>query len=416
MKNYKLTIKLMSLAMAVTLLAGICFATGITGTAPSALADGASDTAPVYVSPAVAVYEKCADSVVGVVTYVENWSRSTGKVEKTRYSEGSGVILTEDGYILTNNHVIANGTYYEVLLSGNEAVEAALVGTDSGTDLAVLKVDRTGLKPIEIGSSSELKVGQTVIAVGNPGGSVLANSVTQGIVSALERDVGKSFKRTVKTIQHDAAINPGNSGGALLNAYGQLIGINTLKMSGSAYTARYEGLGFAIPIDLAYPLAQQIIAHGEVFRPALGINCMTFEGPEEVTSSYPPASVLINSISEGTPAEQAGLQALDFITQIDDVRISSLNDLTSALEKYSAGDTVSVKVIRYDDLNSLRQLLSYQGYIDSSDNYGFGYPFGFGFGYGYGYGSRGTNFSYQEYTIDVTLELLGSTTNKPVSD
>lgn len=372
----------------------------------------ATEISTYYESPAVAVYEKCADSVVGVITYKESWVRSAGDVQKTEVGEGSGIVISDDGYILTNNHVVADGNYYEVLLPSGEKAEAELVGTDSGTDIAVLKVNDQTLKAIEIGSSSNLKVGETVIAIGNPGGSVLANSVTQGIVSALERDVENAFTRSVKTIQHDAAINPGNSGGALLNTKGQLVGINTLKYTGSTYSSTtYEGLGFAIPIDMAMPLAQQIIEFGEVRRPALGITCGTFSGPDEPISNYPPASVVISEVTQDGPAAAAGLQAFDFITEVDGTRITSLNDLTAVLDSHKEGDTVKVKALRYDNTNAIIALLNSLSYgynYGGSSIYG-----GFGNGFGGGYGNGGYNASnrltYQELTFDVTLKVMNHT-------
>lgn len=366
------------------------------------------------VSPAIAVYEKASDSVVGVITYTEQWVRSSNDVQKSEVGEGSGVVISDDGYILTNNHVVEDGNYYEVLLPSGDKVEATLVGTDSGTDIAVLKVEDQTLKAIEIGSSADLKVGETVIAIGNPGGSILANTVTQGIVSALERDMGDTFTRTVKTIQHDAAINSGNSGGALLNTKGQLVGINTLKYTGGTYSSTtYEGLGFAIPIDTAMPIAQQLIEYGEVRRPSLGISCATFSGPDEAISSYPPASVVISEVTTDGPADEAGLKAYDFITEVDGTRITSLNDLTAILDTHEEGDTVTVTVLRYKNTNAILNILNnvYSSSSSSSDySNGYGYNYGYGYGYGNSYGNS-YNYSSLEYetvTVDVTLKVMGA--------
>lgn len=362
------------------------------------------DTSDYTDSPAVAVYEKCADSVVGVITSSQQWDNMSRELVQEEIGEGSGVVISDEGYILTNNHVVEDGSYYEVLLPSGDKVEATLVGTDSGTDIAVLKVEDQTLKAIEIGSSSDLKVGETVIAIGNPGGSEFANTVTQGIVSALERDLDNAFTRTVKTIQHDAAINPGNSGGALLNIKGQLVGINTLKYTGSSYSSTtYEGLGFAIPIDTIMPLAEQIIEYGEVRRPALGITCGTFSGPDEPIDSYPPASVVITEVTPDGPADKAGIKALDFITEVNGVRITSLNDLTALLDTCNEGDTVSVTVLRYDNTNTLLALLNSLGYNIYSNNSGSNY-------YG-GYGSS-SRLTYEEITMDVTLEILSSATTE----
>lgn len=399
--------KVLSLIAVATVFTMVGTGIGATAMRTNALAEATPqaeeiDTADYSASPAVAVYEKCSESVVGVITYSESYSRATGNVEKTEVGEGSGIVISDDGYILTNNHVIADGNYYEALLSSGDKVEAELVGADSGTDIAVLHVEGQTLKAIEIGTSTDLKVGETVIAIGNPGGSVLANTVTQGIVSALERDMKNTFTRDVKTIQHDAAINPGNSGGALLNTKGQLVGINTLKYTGSTYSSTtYEGLGFAIPIDTAMPLAEQIIEYGEVRRPALGITCGTFSGPDEPISNYPPASVVISDVTKGAPAEEAGLMPFDFITEVDGTRIKSLNDLTAVLDSHKEGDTITVKVLRYDNTNAIISLLNSLSYGSTYGNiYGSSI-------YGGGYSSS-TKLTYQELTFDVTLKVMGS--------
>lgn len=399
--------KVLSLIAVATVFTMVGTGIGATAMQTNALAEATPqaeeiDTADYSASPAVAVYEKCSESVVGVITYSESYSRATGNVEKTEVGEGSGIVISDDGYILTNNHVIADGNYYEALLSSGDKVEAELVGADSGTDIAVLHVEGQTLKAIEIGTSTDLKVGETVIAIGNPGGSVLANTVTQGIVSALERDMKNTFTRDVKTIQHDAAINPGNSGGALLNTKGQLVGINTLKYTGSTYSSTtYEGLGFAIPIDTAMPLAEQIIEYGEVRRPALGITCGTFSGPDEPISNYPPASVVISDVTKGAPAEEAGLMPFDFITEVDGTRIKSLNDLTAVLDSHKEGDTITVKVLRYDNTNAIISLLNSLSYGSTYGNiYGSSI-------YGGGYSSS-TKLTYQELTFDVTLKVMGS--------
>lgn len=403
-KKSKVLNKVISLIAVAAVFTMVGTGLGATAMRSEALAEPAAQDAATVdyaASPAVAVYEKCADSVVGVITYSESYSRSSGEVEKKEVGEGSGVVISDDGYILTNNHVVADGTYYEALLASGDKVEATLIGTDSGTDIAVLKVEGQTLKAIEIGTSAGLKVGETVIAIGNPGGSVLANTVTQGIVSALERDMEDTFTRAVRTIQHDAAINPGNSGGALLNTRGQLVGINTLKYTGSSYSpTAYEGLGFAIPVDTAMPLAEQIIQYGEVRRPALGITCGTFSGPDEPISNYPPASVVISDVTKDGPAAEAGLMALDFITEVDGTRITSLNDLTAVLDAHEEGDTVSVKVLRYDNTNAIISLLN-------SLSYGYGSSSIFGGYYGGGYNAS-TRLTYQELTFDVTLKVLGN--------
>ena len=369
-------------------------------------------------SPAIYVSQKNANSVVGVITNKQEWNRSNGEVKETMYAQGSGVVIKEGGYVLTNYHVIENGDSYQILMPSGEKVNAKVAGSDSSLDLAVLQVDSAyadQLVPATIGTSTNLIVGSTVIAIGNPGGEVLANTVTQGVVSALERsDVsGSNTTRSVDYIQHDAAINSGNSGGGLFNYKGELVGINTLKYSGSVYSSvSFEGLGFAIPIDTAYPIAQQLIENGSVVRPQMGVTVTDYSGPDEPMSNYAPASVCIMSVNAGSPAEDAGLKQYDFIYAVNGERVTSFRELTSVLDKFSAGDTVTVTVVRYNNVYPMTN--------NNNNNYYYGNnPFGNFFGgYGYGYGNNGSSSQsnpsasdlvvgggYDFVTVDVTLEL-----------
>lgn len=366
---------------------------------PTAYAESTSVAEPTEdTSPAIYVAEKNINSVVGVITNSQTWDQSKGVIDEP-VAQGSGVVIAEGGYILTNYHVIADGTAYQILMPSGEKVDAELVGTDSSTDLAVLKVDdeaASQLVPVDIGTTDSLKVGSTVVAIGNPGGEVLANTVTQGVVSALERNTvsGNNASRQISYIQHDAAINNGNSGGGLFNYKGELVGINTLKYSGSAYSSvTFEGLGFAIPVDTAYDIATQLIENGKVQRPGLGVTVSDWEGPDEPLNDYAPASVVIRSVNEGGAADKAGLQEYDFIYAVDGERVTSMLDLTGILDQHEAGDTVSVTVIRYNEAGM---------YQNMGNNI-------FGYGYGYGYGSSGqlmVGGGYEEITVDVTLEIL----------
>ncbi|MBE5807759.1 MAG: PDZ domain-containing protein [Clostridiales bacterium] len=376
--------------------------------ADSAWAESAQ-TAPIADnSPAVYVTQKNANSVVGIETSVDSWNRATGDVKSTPQSQGSGVVIAEGGYVLTNNHVVDGGDSYSVLMPDGEKVAAQLLGVDSSTDLAVLKVDEKAdqLVPVTIGRTDELLVGSTVVAIGNPGGEVLANTVTQGIVSALERtsvNESKSLRR-IKYIQHDAAISSGNSGGGLFNYKGELVGINTMKYVGSSYYGgTYEGLGFAIPVETAESIAKQIMENGKVIRPGLGVNVTNVEGPDEPMNNQPPQSVAIMNVNAGGAAEEAGLRQYDFIYEVDGERITSMMDLTSLLDQHQTGDTVSVTVVRYQQA----------GMVQTQD-YG-SYPFYFGYGFGYGY-DNGSSFAaqselqvrggYEMVTVDVTLKAL----------
>lgn len=369
------------------------------GVAEMTVAEPAQDT-----SPAIYVSQKNANSVVGVLTNQQTWNRSTGEVEDEPMGQGSGVVIAENGYILTNYHVIEGGMSYQILMPSGEKVDAWVVGSDSSTDLAVLKVDDgiNELVPVSVGATENLVVGSTVVAIGNPGGEVLANTVTQGVVSALERTsvTASNTTRRISYIQHDAAINSGNSGGGLFNYKGELVGINTLKYAGSAYSSvGFEGLGFAIPVDTAYNIAMELIENGKVIRPGLGVSVIDYtDGPDKPLPNNPPKSVAIMEVNAGGAAEKAGLKQYDFIYSVDGERVSSMLDLTGILDQHEAGDEVEVTVIRYN------QAGIYQP-SNSMNNI-----FGYGFGYSYGSdSSSGTLIGqggYEEITVTVTLEIL----------
>lgn len=366
-------------------------------------------------NPAIMVTQKTANSVVGVITSKTTWTRQRGESE-TMMGEGSGVVI-KPGYVLTNNHVIEGGSTYQVLLPSGEYADATLVGSDASTDLAVLKVDSDELVPVEIGSSSNLLVGSTVIAIGNPGGTVLASTVTSGIVSALERTSvnANNSTRTISYIQHDAAINNGNSGGGLFNINGQLIGINTLKYYGSVYSSmKFEGLGFAIPVDMIYPIAEDLIQYGKVQRPQMGVMVATFEGPEKPTSDYPPASVAIASITPNSPAQRAGLRPYDFITEIDGQRVVSLAELTTLLDQHKVGDTVTLTIVRYANAVGMTPITENTQSTLPDENYGGNYgdylnPFGNYFDTQPSTPTTPTHptGSFETLQIPITLEILG---------
>lgn len=369
--------------------------------------------APVTVvdtNPAIYVAQKTAKSVVGVITNTQSWDRQTRKTTEDTIGQGSGVVIQDGGYILTNNHVIEQGSSFQILMPSGEKTEASLVGADSSTDLAVLKIKDEALAkelvPVELGSSKELVVGQTAIAIGNPGGEVLANTVTSGIVSALEREVdGNNTTRDIKYIQHDAPINSGNSGGGLFDVSGRLIGINTLKYAGSQFSGvTFEGLGFAIPVDTAYPIAQALIKDGKVIRPQMGVTVTDFAGPDDPMNNYPPASVVVYSVAKDSPAEKAGMMQYDFITEINGVRVKSLRELTGELDKHKAGDTVEVTVVRYANPTE---------YVSPAPNqYDDGYADYFGGFGGFGGNNRFRgNFGvsgYETLKLNVTLEILNN--------
>ena len=257
-------------------------------------------------------------------------------------SEGSGIIMSEDGYIITNAHVVEGATSLKVMTSDGETYEAQLVGSDTVTDLAVVKINATGLTAAEFGSSEDLRVADKVMAIGNPGGHELSSSVTIGYVSALNRAIANNTTGyTMEYIQTDAAINPGNSGGALINEYGQVVGINSAKISATGY----EGLGFAIPIDTAQPIISDLIQYGYVKdRAVLGISGQFIDSMTGRFYGLPQGEYVAQLNS--SEAQASGLQVGDVITAIDGQQLDSESTLRSAILSKKPGDTVTLQVYR----------------------------------------------------------------------
>jgi len=245
---------------------------------------------------------------------------------------GSGFIFTENGLIITNAHVVEGAISVTVTLHDGSFYEAEIVGSDSSSDIAVLRIDAEGLVPVEIGDSSKVVVGEDVVAIGNPYDAKLAFSSTYGAVSAIRDSFHfEDLGILLDVFQHDAAINSGNSGGVLCNMYGQVIGINAIKITG------YDNIGFAIQINSVLDVIEDLINFGSIQRPTLGITCGT------ETSI---GGVYVASVTEGSAAEKAGILPDDIITKFDGVRIRSLEELQSALNKYSAGDKCTITVLR----------------------------------------------------------------------
>lgn len=285
-------------------------------------------------------YSKVSESTIGIVCY-----DGKATVNSEAASQGTGIVITEDGYIATNSHVIGDSrTAYtvQVITNDGNTYDAKIVGFDSRTDLAVLKIDADNLIPAEFCDSDVVEVGQDVIAVGNPGGIDFQNSLTRGVVSALNRELDLSTQVTY--IQTDAAINPGNSGGPLCNLYGQVIGINTAKISMDSY----EGMGFAIPSDTVKDIVDDLMKQGYVSdRVRLGIS------GQAVTSTMSeyynvPEGILISTVSEGGPCDGTDLQVNDIITAIDDESVASFKDVYNILGEHKPGDEVVLSVYRMD--------------------------------------------------------------------
>ncbi len=261
--------------------------------------------------------------------------------ERVQRALGSGVILSSDGYIVTNNHVVGGADKVEVRLSDARVFQATIVGTDPKSDVAIIKINKTGLPSIKIGDSTRLRIGDFVLAVGNPFG--LEQTVTMGIISALGRS-GLGITDYENFIQTDAAINPGNSGGALVNMRGELIGINTAILS---RTGGNVGIGFAIPVNLAISIKQSIDKYGKVVRGWLGVTVQ--EITPELAGSLGLTSVkgaLINEVMKGSPSEKAGIKRGDVIVAIDGQPVNNSASMRFLISEVMPGATVKVKVIR----------------------------------------------------------------------
>lgn len=312
------------------------------------------------------IVDSIMPSVVGVASTFEytpdyssmggwGWGFSMPQESETQEMRGTGtgIIMSDDGYIVTNAHVIYDDSEYEcgeavevsVVFSDETEHEAKIIAYDTETDIAVLKVNETGLTPAEFGDSEDLRVGELVIAVGNPLGFDLFGSVTSGIVSAKNRKIDINEK-SMTLIQTDAAINSGNSGGPLLNSSGQVIGINSAKMSASYGSASVEGLGFAIPINEAKTIVDDLINYKYVKgRPQIGIT--TVDVTESVSRYYDiPLGVYVQSVQEGSSAEIAGIQKGDVIIDIEGTTVTSATELNKIKNEYKAGDTIHLTISR----------------------------------------------------------------------
>ena len=248
---------------------------------------------------------------------------------------GSGVIYTDNGYILTNAHVVETAVAITVTDYKGETFPATLIGADSDTDTAVIKIEATGLIPAEFGQSSKMVPGDKVIAMGTPYAKMLAQTATQGIVSALRDGINfANLGCTLDVIQHDAAINSGNSGGPLVNEYGQVIGINTIKISGA-----YDNLGFALQIDEVIPIAEELMTHGKIVRPGIGITGASYD-------SGTVKGIYIYSVVSGGPADKAGLRQGDVILKADGTDTTSFDALKEIINAHQVGDTITVTYLR----------------------------------------------------------------------
>lgn len=290
---------------------------------------------------AAEVYAANVGSTVGITTSITTnfWGHQT-----TSAASGSGFIISNDGYILTNFHVIEDSDSITVSLYSGEDFDAKLIGYDESNDIAVLKIDAQGLTPVILGDSDNLNVGDDVLAIGNPLGE-LTFSLTSGSVSAKDREVTFSGGITMNLLQTDCAINSGNSGGALFNLYGEVIGVTNAKYSSSSSSeASIDNIGFAIPINSIRDIVESIIEKGYVSKPYMGVSV------SDVSENYQiyglPAGAAVQSVAEDSPAEAAGLKIGDIITKAGDTEITCANDLIAAIGDAQAGDSLVLTVYR----------------------------------------------------------------------
>lgn len=304
-----------------------------------------------YSDTAVFAASKVLPSIVGIKVDYTITSNFMQGLSQNSQAEGSGIIISDDGYILTNNHIINSADssiYYEVsdatkvsvyLYDDETPYEATIIGTDEQTDLAIIKIEKDNLTAAELGDSNSVKIGEFAMAIGNPLG--MESSVTSGIISAVNRSVTSEDGTTYNLIQTDAAINSGNSGGALVNAEGRVIGINTLKLSGSGI----EGMGFAIPINETIEIYKDLIEHGKVLRPYIGIGGIDLD---EASSKYYdlPTGIYVKEIYSKSPAELADIKQGDIITAIDGNKVNSMNELNEIKNNKKIGDEITLDIYR----------------------------------------------------------------------
>lgn len=295
-------------------------------------------------NPVEAIAEKCGSWIVGVkVKYVTQGLFGT---LQDSGSEGSGIIYSEDGYIITNHHVISSAlnnssaTVTVILPNTTEEIVATIVGSDKVSDLAVLKIDKKGLSAAEFGKSSDVKVGGLAVAIGNPLGMDLAGSVTVGYISAINRKITASG-RTYNLIQTDAAINAGNSGGALVNSKGQVIGVNNIKIESTGV----EGLGFALPIDEVLPIVEQLKQNKKISRPYIGISGLSLD-KKTADRNELVEGIYVQEIGKGTPASKTDIKQGDVITAVDGKQIKTMEELNEYKNSKKVGDKIKLKVYR----------------------------------------------------------------------
>ena len=306
--------------------------------------------------------KKVSPAVVGITTKVYNRDMFNRKV-LVGEGVGSGVIFDKAGYIVTNNHVVGTAKTVIVSLADGQSTEGTVVGRDARTDLAVVKINMDNLPVAEFGDSDSLQVGEPAIAIGNPLGLEFQGTVTVGVISSLNRTIGAEGQ-SMKLIQTDAAINPGNSGGALVDADGKVIGINSAKISQEGV----EGLGFAIPINAARPILQDLITNGKVVRPYLGLYGLDQQMAARFGMQLNAQGIYVYRVVPGGPLDQAGLQHGDVIVKLDGTDVKDFASLQSVMDKHKVGDSVTVDYTRNGMNREATIVLQESPQTDSADD------------------------------------------------
>ena len=289
------------------------------------------------------LYEENVVSTVGIT--ISGRTNSRYGYGYTYQASGSGFIITEDGYILTNYHVIENSDTVTVATYDDQTYEAEIIGYDETNDIAVLKIDAENLRPVTLGNSDKLRVGDSVFAIGNPLGE-LTFSLTHGVVSALSRNVRTEAGNSMNLIQTDCAINSGNSGGALFNSRGEVIGITNAKYSSSGMSeAEIDNVGFAIPVNSVTRIVTSIIENGYVLKPYIGVTVSPISDETAGITGIKAGAVVLD-VTEGGPADQAGIRVNDVIVKVDRTEIKDSNDLVQVISKSEPGDVMTFNIYR----------------------------------------------------------------------
>ena len=339
----------LTVVMVCGLITGAVFAAGPTAEQTGLVYTAAKNNEPMT---AAEVYAATVNSTVGITT---SGTTNVFGYESVTAASGSGFIITEDGYILTNYHVIEGSDSITVTMYDGSSYDAELIGYDQSNDVAVLKIDASGLTPVTFGDSDKLVVGQDVLAIGNPLGE-LTFSLTTGVVSALDREITLSGSLRMKLIQTDCAINSGNSGGALFNMYGEVVGITNAKYSSSGYEASVDNIGFAIPVNTVTGIVEQIMTDGEISSPYIGLSVRDVD--ESLLDFGIPAGAEVHAVTEDSPAAEAGLEENDIITAANGETITGSGDLVDFIRACQAGDKVELTVYRKGETITLTVTVS----------------------------------------------------------